>query len=193
MTKIFSAVFFAILLIGTWVVVNNRPAVTYQTHADMQATVLQIVTTQLSKEKPNARNFAIHELKSQSLSDNAVRVTFRYEFEEPDVNGTYAKIQRAGQVELMRAASQEAGAPEMWQLREGQVLTSETLIIQDEQRVTPGEGESPADVPTMAPNAGAAASTGTPAEASTGTPTATPTPVAAPSPGQPPVGNTTEN
>lgn len=189
MTKIFSAVFFAILLVGTWVVVHNRPAVTHQTHADMQATLLQIVTTQLSKEKPNARNFAIHELKSESLSDNAVRVKFRYEFEEPDINGTYAKIQRAGQVELMRAASQEPGAPEAWQMREGQVMTSETLIIQDEQRVIPGDGQEPADVPT----AGAGTATPTPADASTGAPTATPTPIVNPTPGQPPVGGSVEN
>lgn len=178
MTKIFSAVFFAILLVGTWAVVQNRPAVSYQTHADMQATLLRIITTQLAKEKPEARNFVVQELKSENLSENAVRVSFRYEFEEPDINGAFAKIQRAGRAELMRAASQEAGAPENWQLREGQVLTSETLIIQDDQRVTPGEGEEPADVPTT----GAAAAA----------PAATPTPIAQPSPGQAPVGGATE-
>lgn len=201
MTKIFSAVFFAILLVGTWALVKNRPAVSYQTHTDMQATLVRVITTQLAKEKPNARNFVIQELKSENLTDNAVRVIFRYEFEEPDVNGTYAKVQRAGKAELMRAAAQEPGAPEVWQLREGQVLESETLIIQDPQKVIPGEASEPEDTPTQPADAGtgAPATTGdSAAPAATGTsaapaatgvgaaPAATPTPVASPTPGDVP-------
>lgn len=180
MTKIFSAVFFAILLIGTWSVIQNRPAVTYQTHSDMQATMVQLITTQLRKEKPEMRDFQILDLKSENLSDNAVRVSFKYQFEEPDVNGTYAKVQKKGSAELMRAASQQPDAPEVWQLRVGKVLTDLSLIITDEQRVDPSipEGADPEPAKTMP--SGATATTGVPAP--TGTPLGVPAPTGTPTP-----------
>lgn len=148
MTKIFSAVFFAVCLIATWFVVQSRPAVTYETHSDMQATMVQVITTYLKTEKPQARDFAILDLKSQMLSPTAVRVSFQYQFEEPDNNGTWIKVQRSGAAELMKAAAQAADTPEVWQLREGRVITKEGLIFEDALRVFPGDEEPAAPAGT---------------------------------------------
>lgn len=177
MTKIFSAVFFTICLVGTWYLVGSRPTIGYETHSDMQASLVQVITQFLNKEKPNAREFSILELKSEVLSPNSVRVYFQYQFSEPDINGAWLVIQRSGAAELMRAASQNPGEPERWQIRSGRVITKEGLVYDDALRITPGADDSTSsDSPTPAPNAaptGTAAASGSPAASPTPAPAAT--------------------
>lgn len=194
MTKIFSAVFLAICLIGSWVLIKNRPPVSYETHVDMQATLVQVITQHLKKEKPNAKEFAILELKSQILSTTAVRVYFQYQFEEPDINGAWVKTLRSGAAELMKAASQEANAPEKWQVREGRIITKEGLVFEDALRIVPGTApgadEVFNDVPTAAPHQVPAPTPAPTPTGTTGHPAATggpvaPPPHAAPSPEMP--------
>lgn len=148
MTKIFSAVFFAVFLIATWYVTHNRPAVSYETHSDMQATMVQVITQYLAKEKPNAKDFSILELKSEVITPNSVRVVFQYQFREADINGSYVTVQRSGAAEMMKAAAQDANNPEMWEMRKGKIITSEGLVFEDALRVVPGAAEVFNDVPT---------------------------------------------
>ena len=171
MMKIFSAVFFAVCLIVTWYVIGHRPSVSYETHVDMQATLVQVITTHLAKEKPNAREFVVLSLKSERQSPQNVRIYFQYQFLEPDTNGNWVKIQRSGAADLMKAAAQSADGPEVWQLRENRLVTKEGLIYEQEELIIPDAEPTTATEP--------AAPATTPEATASPSPTPTPTPAEA--------------
>lgn len=172
MMKIFSAMFFAVCLIGTWYVINSRPSVAYETHVDMEATLVQVITQHLSQEKPNAREFSILSLKSQLQSPENVRIYFQYQFLEPDKNGTWVKVQRSGAADLMKAAAQEKEQPEVWQLRQNRLITKEGLIYEEDELAIPGTPDTPEEVERKAREASTGAVSPTPSA----TPEPTPTP-----------------
>lgn len=158
MTKIFSAVFFAVCLITTWYLVKSGPAISYQTHADMQATMAQVISAHLKAAKPEAKDFRILELKSEVTGENTVRVFFQYEFSEVVSDGSAVKTQRTGITDLMKVAAQE-GSPQKWAVREGSVKVIEGLVFENDPALATVQAAEPATAvpvpPTATPTSGA--------------------------------------
>lgn len=90
MKKIISLVVFAAALIWTWNLFHGASsAVAFETHADIQTKLAELIKESLIAKKPSASNVQVVRMWTESLGDNKVRAVFAYKFVEK-IEGTEA-------------------------------------------------------------------------------------------------------
>lgn len=82
MNKIVSVVIFAVDLTWTWMLMHSSQAIGFETHSGIQQRLAEMIRQTVITKKPNAKQFRISRLWTESMSDTKVRAVFAYEFTE---------------------------------------------------------------------------------------------------------------
>lgn len=106
MKKIISLLVFAVALVWTWNLFNGAPAaVAFETHADIQTKLAELIKESLIAKKPSASGFQVMRIWTETLGDNKVRAVFAYKFNDSIENGETTEQTIEGEAILHRQPS----------------------------------------------------------------------------------------
>jgi hypothetical protein len=159
MKKIVSLIIFTAALAWTWNIIHSTQAIGFETHSGIQEKLAEMIKQTVMAKKPNAKNFRISRLWTESLSETKVRAVFAYEFSET-VDGNESTEQTVeGEAVLFREPKDETNM-DKWVLQsvrttndtvtfsEGLVVTPETAEEAHETLAVPAASPTPATTET---------------------------------------------
>lgn len=153
MKKIVSLLVFFALLIWTWTVIHNSPAVGFETHTAIQEKMAELIKQNLLSKRPQSQNLEFSRLWSENLDGNKVRVVFSYKFQE--LLNSKDQIDQAidGQAILERLPSEDP-SQDNWKMLEIKT-TADNVAYRDGSTVSATDAENPGDAsvtPTPSPS-----------------------------------------
>jgi hypothetical protein len=150
MKKIVSLIIFTAALAWTWNIIHSTQAIGFETHSGIQEKLAEMIKQTVLSKKPNAKNFRIARLWTESLSENKVRAVFAYEFSEA-AEGTENTVQTVeGEAILSREARDESNL-DKWILQSVRT-TNDTVTFSEGLVVTPeADSAAPEATPTPEP------------------------------------------
>lgn len=148
MKKIISLVVFTAALVWTWNVIHISPAVGFETHSGIQAKLAELIQTTLTTKKPNAKDFSITKLWTETLGENKVRANFIYKFTDVTEQGELEQVIE-GEAVLYREPSETLNV-DKWVLQSVKT-TNEEVVFTEGSTITPGAEEAPAELETSQP------------------------------------------
>ncbi|MBC7371176.1 MAG: hypothetical protein H7326_06405 [Bdellovibrionaceae bacterium] len=138
MKKIISLVIFTAALAWTWNIVHSTQAIGFETHSGIQEKLAAMIKKTVLSKKPNAKNFRIARLWTESISETKVRAIFAYEFTEL-VEGNESTSQTVeGEAVLFREPKDETNL-DRWVLQSVKT-TNDTVTFSEGMVVTPDAG-----------------------------------------------------
>lgn len=161
--KYISTIIFALALAYSWHLVHREVPISAQTHEELQQIWLDGLKERILQVKPQARNIQIIDIRSEALNENNVKLSFTYQFQEPDEDPNQLVTQKIeSEAFLARSKTAAAGSNE-WDLVKLKIETVEmdfkdgVLITpvavpgdQEPQKLVPvpdGSGEKPMETP----------------------------------------------
>lgn len=136
MKKIVSLIIFTAALFWTWNIIHSSPAIGFETHSGIQEKLAELIKETVMAKKPNAQNFKISRLWTESQSDTKVRAVFAYQFSEAVEGGEMTEQTVEGEAILFREPHEEGG-PDRWTLQNVRT-TSDIVTFNEGLVVTPG-------------------------------------------------------
>jgi hypothetical protein len=168
MKKIVSLVIFTAALAWSWNLIHSSQAIGFETHSGIQEKLAILIKQTVLAKRPNARNFKISRLWTESLSDTKVRAVFAYSFSETSEDGQNTDQSVEGEAILFREPKDESKM-DKWKLQSVKT-TNDAVSFTDGVVVTPS---NPAEEGTIVdPDPGLTAPVATPSD-SHGEPAAT--------------------
>lgn len=150
MKKIISLIVFAAALIWTWNIVHSSSAVGFETHSGIQQKLAELIQQTIQKKKPEARDFQIVRLWTESVNENKVRAVFAYRFNEGTAATDATEQTIEGEAILHREIANDQNV-DRWTLVSVKTL-HDTVIFEDGSLINPAtpdetteEGAAPAD------------------------------------------------
>lgn len=140
MKKILSLVFLVVVLVWTWNVIHSQNAVGFETHSGIQMRLAEMIKNTLLSKKPEATDFEVVRLWTETINDSKVKAIFSYKFKEIlDGEPTEQKID--GEAILERAPSEASTAENIdrWILQDFKA-TNDALVFEQGTVVTPTAG-----------------------------------------------------
>lgn len=148
MKKIISLLVFTAALIWTWNLVNSSPAIGFETHSGIQQKLATLIQETIQKKKPEAHDFQIMRLWTESMNDNKIRAVFAYKFLEGTTDSAEQTLE--GEAILHREASEDP-KQDRWTLQSVKT-TRDSVIFAEGSQVNPATPDSP-EAPVAAPAA----------------------------------------
>lgn len=146
MKKIVSLIIFTAALVWTWNVIHSSPAIGFETHSGIQEKLADLIKQTVMTKKPNAKNFKITRLWTESLSENKVRAVFAYSFADTmEADNTEQTVE--GEAVLFREPEDESGQ-DRWTLQSVHT-TNDIVTFSEGLVVTPDAPETPAAAPAQ--------------------------------------------
>lgn len=145
MNKLWSILFFAVVLGLTWNLTNSSSAVGSETHSGIQNELSQLILQTVQAKKPNAAELRITRMWSETLDDNKVRAVFAYSFTEKTEKGEVLTQNIEGEAVLHREPSDDPRL-DKWILQNVKT-TGDSVDFSEGTLVTPVPGpdeEAPA-------------------------------------------------
>lgn len=125
MKKVISLAVFLILLTWTWSMIHSEPTVSFETHSIIQQKLAEIIQLSVQKHRPNAKEFSLVRLWTETLSSEKISAHFTYRFTE----GETAQISNetiSGKAFLKKTTNEDQ-SQENWQIEK--VQTSNSQIV----------------------------------------------------------------
>ncbi|MGZ3744916.1 MAG: hypothetical protein ACXWRE_00990 [Pseudobdellovibrionaceae bacterium] len=144
MKKIVSLIVFTAALFWTWNIIHSSAAIGFETHSGIQEKMALLIRQTVMEKKPDAKNFKIKRLWTESLSDTKVRAVFSYEFSEAVEGGDSTAQTVEGEAILFREP-EDGSKLDRWTLQSVRT-TNDTITFSEGLVVTP-EVESPLTAP----------------------------------------------
>jgi hypothetical protein len=168
MKKVVSFAVFVILLAWTWNLVHSEALVSFETHSIIQQRLAEIIEQSVQKHRPNAKDFNLLRLWTETVNDNQIKAFFTYRFREgtagatnsitePTTEATTAPTSVSpseetisGEAVLKKTAGESANQ-ENWRVE--RVRTSSNQVVFEEGTVVNTDDSAPSTDPnTQAPN-----------------------------------------
>lgn len=149
MKKIASLIIFTAALAWTWNIIHSSQAIGFETHSGIQEKLAVMIQQTVLSKKPNAKNFRIARLWTESLSDNKVRAVFAYEFTELVEGNESIEQTVEGEAVLFREPKDETNL-DKWILQSVKT-TNDTVTFSEGMVVTPATNEPEPESPTATP------------------------------------------
>ena len=148
MKKIISLLVFTAALIWTWNLVNSSAAIGFETHSGIQQKLATLIQETIQKKKPDAHDFQMVRMWTESMSDNKIRAIFAYKFLEGKTDPTEQSLE--GEAILHREVSEDSKV-DKWTLQSVKTLRDSVIFAEGSQvnPATPDSDNSAA--PTAAP------------------------------------------
>ena len=140
MKKIISLIVFTTTLVWTWTLIHSSQAIGFETHSGIQERLAETIKQTVLSKKPNAKNFRIARLWTESLSDTKVRAIFAYEFSEVVEGNENTEQTVEGEAVLFREPKDETNV-DKWVLQSVRT-TNDTVTFTEGMIVTPESAES---------------------------------------------------
>ncbi len=140
MKKIISLIVFTTTLVWTWNIIHSSQAIGFETHSGIQEKLAEMIKQTVLTKKPNAKNFRIARLWTESLSDTKVRAVFAYEFSEVVEGNENTEQTVEGEAVLFREPKDETNI-DKWVLQSVRT-TNDTVTFTEGMIVTPEAAES---------------------------------------------------
>ena len=125
MKKVISLVVFVILLTWTWNLIHSDPAVTFETHSIIQQKLAEIIQASVQKHRPNAKDFNLVRLWTETLTPEKISAHFTYQFKEG--NAEKASQETISGEAFLKKTTTEDQAQENWKVEK--VQTSSNQIV----------------------------------------------------------------
>lgn len=138
MKKIISLVVFLILLTWTWSMIHSDPTVSFETHSIIQQKLAEIIQLSVQKHRPQAKEFNLVRLWTETLTPDKISAHFTYRFKEGDAeNASQETI--SGEALLKKTTTAEQ-AQENWKVEQVQTSTNQ-IVFQEGESI---DSETPA-------------------------------------------------
>jgi hypothetical protein len=135
MKKIVSLIIFTAALAWTWNIIHSTQAIGFETHSGIQEKLALMIQQTVMSKKPNAKNFHISRLWTESLSDTKVRAVFAYEFTDAAEEGESTQQTVEGEAILFREPKDDSKL-DRWVLQSVKT-TNDTVTFSEGMVVTP--------------------------------------------------------
>ncbi len=125
MKKVISLAVFLILLTWTWSLIHSEATVSFETHSIIQQKLAEIIQLSVQKHRPNAKEFSLIRLWTETLSTDKISAHFTYRFAE----GETAQISNetiSGKAFLKKTTNEDQ-SQENWLIEK--VQTSNSQIV----------------------------------------------------------------
>lgn len=142
--KYLSVVLLALLMIWTWFIVHIEPSVSFETHADMQNQLANLIIDTIKSKKPQSSGIQINSLWTEPVSSDKgqkVKAHFSYRYHEPTTEGGMTESVINGTLDLNKKSEDQSGL-EKWTI--SKVHTTNSSLTFDESYVIT-IGDSPED------------------------------------------------
>ena len=146
MKKIISLLVFTAALVWTWNLVNSSQAIGFETHSGIQQKLSTLIQETIQKKKPEAHDFQIIRLWTESMNDNKIRAVFAYKFLEGTTDSAEQTLE--GEAILHREVSEDP-KQDKWTLQSVKT-TRDSVIFAEGSEVNPSTPDSP-DEPAATP------------------------------------------
>lgn len=182
MQKIVSLIVFTVALAWTWNIIHTAPAVGFETHSGIQEKLGLLIQQTVMSKKPNAKNFKISRLWTESLSDTKVRAVFTYSFSEATEGSAEVTEQTVDGEAILFREPKDDSRMDRWTLQSVKT-TNDAVSFSEGVLVTPGGDDAEGDGNIVDPDPGLTTPSPTPmsspaAPAAPMAPISTPTPAA---------------
>jgi len=117
----------------TWNLTYTENPVQFETHASLQLQVENIISSFISKHRPNATNVQFHKVWTETLNPQKIKVSFDYSFVDP-VDNAESTEQRFQGFAVLNKSSEGDGQQERWSLDEVMADT-QTIIFKNGTQV----------------------------------------------------------
>ncbi len=135
--KYLSTFLFLAAMIWTWNLATLEPAVSQQAHADLQMDLKRLISEYIQENVPNSSNLRFERFWTEATTENQVKATFTYSFEDATdaVGNTRVLIDGSA---LVNRVSEDRSNIE-WSLDESSIhVLSNSVEYKDPLQVTPG-------------------------------------------------------
>ena len=150
MKKIVSLIIFTAALIWTWNIIHSSEAIGFETHSGIQEKLADLIKQTVMTKKPNAKNFHITRLWTETMSDTKVRAVFAYAFSEAAEGSESTEQTVEGEAILFREPQDESNL-DKWTLQSVRT-TNDSVTFSEGLIVTPG-ADTPEEVAPAIPGA----------------------------------------
>ncbi len=125
MKKVISLAVFLILLTWTWSLIHSEPTVSFETHSIIQQKLAEIIQLSVQKHRPNAKEFSLVRLWTETLSSDKISAHFTYRFAEGET--TQISNETISGKAFLKKTTSEDQSQENWQIEK--VQTSNSQIV----------------------------------------------------------------
>ncbi len=141
MKKVISLVVFVILLAWTWSLINSDPTISFETHTIIQQKLASIIQASVQRHRPNAKDFNLVRLWTETISPEKISAHFTYQFSEGETDkASHETI--TGEAFLKKTTGQEV-SQENWTVEK--VRTSSNQIVFQEGDSIDSSNETPSE------------------------------------------------
>lgn len=106
--KYISVLFFAVALAWTWHVVHSKPEVSFETHSGVQEKLAELIKASLLAKKPEATEFVIEKIWTETITATKLKTYFIYSFKETTEEGPITnRIEGSGFLEKKESLENE--------------------------------------------------------------------------------------
>ncbi|MGE0761948.1 MAG: hypothetical protein AB7N80_01590 [Bdellovibrionales bacterium] len=125
----------------TWGLAKNDQAISQQVHVSIQDDLKKLIADYIQQNLPNSTNLRFERFWTEANTDNQVKATFTYSFEDTSENVGATRVQIEGYAVLNRV--KETSDSIEWSFDKLEIL-SNSVDYKDPINVTPAATEQPA-------------------------------------------------
>lgn len=140
MMKILSLIVFAFLLTWTWHVVHTQSSIDFETHADIQMKMKDLISSAIKARKPDTKNIEIVKIWTQDLADKKIQANFTYKFSETSATNESSERLIEGEAILSREPSNNL-AIDQWTIQSLKTK-GDSISFNDGSTITPNNTTS---------------------------------------------------
>lgn len=126
MKKVISLVVFVILLAWTWSLIHSDPTVSFETHAIIQQKLAEIIRASVQKYRPNAKDFNLVRLWTETINPEKISAHFTYQFKEGESDK--ASQETISGEALLKKTTGEQSSQENWKVEKVQTSTNQIVF-----------------------------------------------------------------
>jgi len=107
----------------TWGLAHRKQAIPEQTHVGIQEDLKRVITDYIQENLPNSKNLIFKRFWTEPLSEEKVKASFVYSFEDANEQVGEARVEISGQAILSR--QNETEETSIWSLDDLSVTSSQ--------------------------------------------------------------------